>query len=356
MKISTIHPRELDASALETWRALQQTNPALASPYFAPEFTLAAAGVRNDVRVAVLEEDGRIVGYFPHQRGLLGACRPVGGALSDHHGVVAAEGTTWSWRELLRATGLSCWRFDHLVASQSTSEVIGHRPCASPGLDLSNGFAAYRSARLQRGSRRVAELDRKARKLEREVGPVRFEVYAGDDVLPQVLAWKSEQCRRTGVFDYFALRWTRGLVERVLHTREPGFAGALSAVWAGDKLVAAHMGMHSPGVWHWWFPTYDHASARYSPGALLLLRLAEAAAARGITTLDLGKGSDGYKDSFADTWLPLAEGFVGRRSPLNAVRGASLLAERWVRESASLERLRPALRQLRQLRDRSATA
>lgn len=352
MKISTISPRELDANAIARWRALQRDNPSLASPYFAPEFTLAVASVRDDVRVAVLEEGVEIVGYFPFQRGRWRSCRPVGGLLSDHHGVIAAQGTSWSWRDLLRAARLSCFRFDHLVASQATSEVEALRNCASPGLDLSRGFSRYRAARLQRGSRRVAELDRKARKLEREVGPVRFEVYAGADVLPRVLAWKSEQCQRTGVLDYFSsLPWTRALVERILQVREPGFAGALSALYAGDTLVAAHMGMHSDRVWHWWFPTYDHDYGKYSPGALLLMRLAETAAAGGITTLDLGKGEDGYKESFADTSIPLAEGFVGRRSPLNAVRGASMRAQRRVRESSSFKRLRPALRRVRQLRE-----
>jgi CelD/BcsL family acetyltransferase involved in cellulose biosynthesis len=356
MKLTTIAAHELDSGALARWRALQGENDALASPYFCPEYTLAVAAVRDDLRVTVLEEGGEIVGFFPHQRGPLGACRPAGGVLSDHHGVIAAAGTQWRWREVLRAAGLSHWRFDHLVGSQANVEVAALRASESPALDLSRGFAAYRAARLERGSRRIAELDRKARKLAREVGPVRFELQAGPEVLKRVIAWKSEQCRRTGALDFFARGSARALVERILHTREPAFAGALSAVYAGEALVAAHMGMRSESVWHWWFPTYDHAFAKYSPGALLLLRLAEAAADQGVSTLDLGKGNDGYKESFADKAIPLAEGLLARRSPLNVLRGAGVHAERWMRESASLERVRPALRQLRQLRDRAAPA
>ena len=355
MKISVIAPSEIDEGARATWRAMQQSNPALASPYFSPEFTMTAAAVRDDVRVAVLEEGARVVAYFPFQRGPWGACQPVGGLLSDHHGVIADARTTWSWQDILRAARLDHWRFDHLVAAQAPARVTALRASASPALDLSKGFVAYRTARV-RDSRRIGDLDRKGRKLAREVGPLRFEAYATDaqKILQHVIAWKSEQCLRTGVNDFFALGWTRALVERVLETREPGFTGALSALYAGDTLVAANMGMHSERAWHWWFPVYEHAHAKCSPGALLLLRVAEAAAERGVSVLDLGKGDDGYKDSFADITFPLAEGFVARPSLLNAARSGIIRGEQWLRSSALFDPLRTKVRQLRRLRDGGA--
>ena len=83
--------------------------------------------------------------------------------------------------------------------------------------------------------------------------------------------------------------------------------------------------MYSERAWHWWFPVYEHSFAKYSPGALLLLGVAEEAAARGIALLDLGKGDDAYKSSFSNTDTPLAEGCASRRS-----LGAAL---RWGREN-----------------------
>jgi CelD/BcsL family acetyltransferase involved in cellulose biosynthesis len=170
MNITLIAASELDASLQATWRALQASHPALRSPYFAPEFTLAVAAVQPDVRIAVLEDGARVVGFFPHQaRWRIG--RPVGAPLSDHHGVVCAPGTHWDWPALLRASRLASWHFDHLPREQAPH----HGACiatGSPALDLSRGMAAYLEARRASGVRSLGEFERKARKLAREVGPL----------------------------------------------------------------------------------------------------------------------------------------------------------------------------------------
>jgi CelD/BcsL family acetyltransferase involved in cellulose biosynthesis len=346
MKISVIAAADLDDDARSTWRALQGSNPALASPYFCPELTCAVAAVDDDVRIAVIEDGGVVVGFFPHQR-RFGVGRPVGGHLSDHHGVVAGPDTVVDWQLLLRATGLAWWEFDHLAATQSPAggdEV--HR--WSPALDLSRGFAVWKQGRIDAGGRRVGELDRKARKLAREIGPLRFEAHVDDRALLwTVLRKKTEQCKRTGVGDVFASPASRALVDEICSTQSPTFAGRLSALYAGDVLVAAHLGMRSTRAWHWWFPVYDHAFAKHSPGALLLLHTAQAAAAEGAQVLDLGKGDDGYKESFADCGFPLVEGCVMRPTLLSALRQAGMRTRDWAKTSSSLQPLRPLLRAAR---------
>jgi CelD/BcsL family acetyltransferase involved in cellulose biosynthesis len=347
MKIRTLTARELDDEKCARWRSFQESGASFGSPYFCPELTLAVGAVRDDVHIAVLEEE-EIVGFFPFQRGRGGACRPVGGALSDHHGAITRAGTRVDWRELLEAIDLSHWRFDHLVAAQAPRRPAWVQGSASPALDLSRGFEAYRQGR--QASRRVHELDRKARKLAREIGPLRFEAHTSSpEALDRVLRWKSEQCRRTGAHDFFSERWARELVERILQVQTVSFAGALSVLYAGETLVAANLGMRSRSVWHWWFPVYDHNFAKYSPGALLLLRVAEAAAHAGAGVLDLGKGDDGYKATFADMEIPLAEGFVGRPSLLNTARMARLRAQRLLRSSNLWRSIRPLVRPLRVL-------
>jgi CelD/BcsL family acetyltransferase involved in cellulose biosynthesis len=57
-------------------------------------------------------------------------------------------------------------------------------------------------------------------------------------------------------------------------------------------------------------PVYDAEFARHSPGAILLLSLAEYAAQQGWTTLDLGKGEDAYKSSFMTSEVTIEEGSV----------------------------------------------
>ena len=198
MRVSVVSPGELDGSLLRRWDQLHRALP-VASPFFSAAFTRAVAQVRDDARVAVLEDEQGVSGFFPfHRRWAAGLA--IGDYLSDHHGVVAAPGTSWNWLELLRACGLAYWRFDHLSAHQRPPGQVVR--ATSPAIDLSEGFEAWRERRLQAGARRLRELPRKARKLEREIGPLRFEADVRDAaVLDEVIRLKSAQCHRTGARD-----------------------------------------------------------------------------------------------------------------------------------------------------------
>jgi CelD/BcsL family acetyltransferase involved in cellulose biosynthesis len=220
---------------------------------------------------------------------------------------------------------------------------------------VSSGFDEYRATRRHAGSSRIGQLDRKANKLAREVGPLRFEPHTSDPrVLSRVYALKSEQCRRTGVVDFFALPWTHSLIDRVLSTKLPHFSGMLSALYAGEHLVAAHVGMRSERVWHWWFPVYVPAFAKYSPGGILLLKLAEQAAASGLEYVDLGKGDDAYKTAFHNRAIMLAEGRAARHSLGTALHDIGIGIEQRLRSSSLIEPVRPALRGIKQwMRQRS---
>jgi CelD/BcsL family acetyltransferase involved in cellulose biosynthesis len=319
----------------------------LGSPYFCPEFTLAVAEVCKDVRIAVLEDARSIVGFFPFQsRWTIGA--PVGRLLSDHHGVICAPDTRWDWAQLLRAARLSCWRFDHLCESQAPRTAV-HR-AASPGLDLSAGFAAYKAGRLALHGNNMRSFDRKARKLEREVGPVRYVDQVNDaSVFDALLRLKSAQQRRTGAAEIFHLPWTQPLLDRIRHIDLPHFAGRLSALYAGETLVGAHLGMRSERVWHWWIPVYEPSLARHSPGVQLLLLTAAAAAAQGHQLLDLGKGDEGYKAFFADHATPLVEGAFTPLAAASSVVTGPYRAAKWLLSTPVGQRLRPLLRRVRGL-------
>ena len=348
MKITVVRPSEL-AGCRPVWRHLQGASPDLASPYFCPEFIEAVGAVRPGLRVAVLEEADRIAGFFPFERTWLGEGYPAGGKLSDYHGVIATPETSWNTPELLRACGLVSWRFDHLPATQASFAAHASCEAISPALDLSHGFEAYRQQRRQSGSLWLAQLERKARKLARELGPLRFEADAREDaVLERVLAWKSAQCQRTGTVDFFALRWTRELVERIAAERGASFGGVLCALYAGDELVAAHLGMRSERAWHWWFPVYNRKFARYSPGGILLLRVAEAAAKSGASVLDLGKGADAYKESFATGGVELLEGCATRGGFIPTLRRLGERGEETLRGARWIRPLRPMLHSLRE--------
>ena len=126
------------------------------------------------------------------------------------------------------------------------------------------------------------------------------------------------------------MRWTTELMRRVMEVQTPEFAGVCSVLRAGDRVVAVLAGMRSRRVLHWWFPTYDQEFAKYSPGIILLMRIAEAVAATGIRSIDLGKGDARYKSSVMTGAAELREGFVELPSLLATARrlrrGAEALA------------------------------
>jgi CelD/BcsL family acetyltransferase involved in cellulose biosynthesis len=354
VRIRTLPAASLSAEETDAWSRIQESNEALNSPYFCPAFTSAVARAREHVHVAILEDGGEIVGCFPFEKTRGGVARPVGDTFSDLHGVIAAPGASFDAEELIRACGVSIWDFDHLVAEQEPFRRFHTLECESPTMDLTGGFEAYCARRREAGSKKISQTNRKARKLEREVGPLRFEPEVTDTrVLQQVIDWKRKQCQRTGTRDYFSEEWALKLARDIHGTREEGFGGLLSALFVGERLAAAHLGMWSRDVCHWWFPVYDDEFSAYSPGSILLLRLAEFVAGEGRTLLELGKGGDAYKASFMTGARPLAEGSVIVPSLRGSLRKLRVHSKNVIRSSSLAAPVRAPLRAgLRWIRQR----
>ncbi|MET8830308.1 GNAT family N-acetyltransferase [Streptomyces sp. NPDC004610] len=322
MDIDVYRPGELTAADRAAWTALQAQAPLhgsveLANPFLAPEFALAVGRCRRGVRIAVVRDGGEPVAYFPFQRTAAGVGRAIGLGVSDAQGVVHRPGFTWDARELLRACGLAVFEYDHLVAGQRPFEtqVSGVHP--SPVIDLDQGFDAYLAGLRDRSPKFTRSTLAKERKLGREAGGVQYVHDERDPaVLRTLMAWKSAQYRRTGRSDRFTQEWIIRLVQQLFHTRSAPFGGLLSVLYAGDRPVAAHFGPRTGQVLACWFPAYDPAFARYSPGLVLHLRMAEGAAAEGIAQLDLGRGQKQYKDSLKTRDIQVSEGWVTRRHPV----------------------------------------
>jgi len=310
-KISVIRAGDLNEQQLHQWAGFQDADPALHSPYFCHQFTQAVAAVRDDVFVAIMEDAGRIVGFFPFQKGKLKIGRPVAGALSDFQAVIAMPDPQWDAQELVRKSGLSLWDFDHLLAMQAPFAAYIRKTESSPYMDLSGGYESYARARREVGSEQIKKAGNLGRKLEREIGPLEFVAHTADEATFQLLLkWKSQQYLASGTIDVFSYEWTVALLRRLLEIQTPEFAGMLSVLSVKGKIIAAHLGMRSKTTWHYWFPSYDHEFARFSPGLLLLLKMAEAAPVMGLNRIDLGKGESQYKDRLASGETAIAEGSV----------------------------------------------
>ncbi len=352
MDVKVVRPTELTAEQLSIWSQLQCVDKAVDSPYFRPEFTLAVASVRDDVEVAVLHEDGEIVGFFPFQRNRFNVGKPVGGRLSDFQGAVVRKGLAWNVADLMRGCRLTAWDFDHLIASQEEFSPHHWLTDDSPYLDLANGFDAYVTEVGRTKSKHIKGALRKVRKAECEAGPLRLEFNTTDDaVFRTLLEMKSQQYQRTELLDIFRISWIVELLGRIRVHKTDEFAGVLSALYLGDRLAAAHFGMRTGRVLHYWFPVYDPELQRYSPGVILLLELARAAAAAGIHRIDLGRGSGQFKRSFMTDAIPVAEGSVECRPVSRAIRQNWRRTCEWMRTSSLRRQVEFPVRMTRPLRE-----
>lgn len=340
MRITVIRPDDLGTNEIDRWHQFQAANPSLANPFLAPEFTVAVGRVRPRSRVAVLSDGAAIVGFFPFERSPLGVGLPIAPGLNDSHGLIHTPALEWDPQQLLRACRLAVWEFDHLIEGQlpfARYQIARH---ASPIMDFTGGFEAYRTRVKENYERAVLKTQTpvhktqsRSRRIARDVGALRFEAECHDAaVLRALMSWKSDQYRRTGTYDRFARGWIVELLHELLATRSPAFAGILQALYAGDELVAAGFYLRANRVMSEWFPGYNRAFGKYSPGILMRWCIAETAAADGVRHIDLGRGPEGHKLMFKTGDSFVFEGQVTRRSAMSAARWARRISSRRLRE------------------------
>ena len=233
MQISVIRPSELGADEIAAWHSMQRQTRSPANPFLSPEFAVAIDKFRSDARVAVLADGSEIIGFFPFERRPFGVGVPIGAGLNDRQGVIHAPAVSWDSQELLRSCKLAVWQFDNLVEGQCAFERYTVALAPSPVIDLTDGFAAYQEKLRANSPRFCNDMARKARKLEREAGELRFVVDSRNIAeLRTLLGWKSDQYRRTGLIDIFDRPWIVDLVDYLFSTHSDSFGGLLSVLYA----------------------------------------------------------------------------------------------------------------------------
>ncbi|MGW6944733.1 GNAT family N-acetyltransferase [Streptomyces xanthophaeus] len=341
-RIEVIHPDDMSPTDVELWGEVRAGTAPVANPFMSSEFCRAVGRVRRGARVAVVRQDGESAGFFPFERGRWGRGRAIGLGVSDCQGAVLRSGLQVDPRELLRASALDVWEFNHLESGQDLFLPFVTGRFASPVIDLSAGYAQYETVLRTRSRKFLKSTLAQDRRLGRHVGPLKF-VFdeRNPEALRTLMAWKSAQYRRTGRRDRFAQTWITNLVRILADTAAPACSGVLSVLYAGDRPVAAHFGLRSRTVLSCWFPSYDRSFAKFSPGLVLHLRMIEAAASAGIGMLDLGRGDAAYKDALKTRELTVHEGALLRPRPGAALhwlsREPSRAVRRFVRERPQLK-------------------
>jgi CelD/BcsL family acetyltransferase involved in cellulose biosynthesis len=315
---------ELGPAEVDRWSRLQRGTPALHSPFLRPEFALAVGRRRPDARVAVVEDGGEIVAFFPFERSRSGIGRALAYDVSDYQGVIHAPGFDWHGPELLKACGLAVWEFDHLVGEQVdrfAPRELERR--ASPVIDLSEGWDAWYAGRRAVSRSRMKKARSHERRLTDQVGPVRVELETADEArLDLLLRWKSAQYVRTGRRDRFRQDWLVAAVRELFRRPTPEFSLVLSTMLVDERPASLYLGLRSGEVFAGWFPAYDTDLAPYSPGLVHLIALARVAAQDGVRTFDLGAGEASYKETLKSGDAEVARGVVRRPTVLAAVRRA----------------------------------
>jgi len=297
--VELVHPDALGASEAGLWRAFAAAQPDFANPLLGQDFAAAVGAVREDARVAIIRRQGEIVGFFPFHQRFGGMARAIGAPLSDYHAMVSRPGVLLDGAQVLRAAGISAFRYTGLVDPQGAFGGQGEVKTAHV-IALDGPAEPYLEAVRAASPKKIKNYRRLDSKLEREIGPVRL--VAPDtsrEAFDLLITWKREQLQRTGMHDFLRPAWTSGLLSDLFSRQSGDFQGLMVSLYAGDQLVAGHFGVRLGGIYHPWIASTHPAFGAWSPGQIFFLRAIAAMPGLGLTRYDLGPSHDHYKRSYA---------------------------------------------------------
>jgi CelD/BcsL family acetyltransferase involved in cellulose biosynthesis len=308
-----VRPGELGEPELVRWREFQAAELELQNPFLTSGFARAVDLVSDRARVAVIHDGPAIVGFLPFELRSRGIATAIGSRVCTRQGFVHAPDLLWTWPQLLDATNLDVLELGDLVGIQSD----GRRSLETgnaPIIDTALGWDAY-LARIKK-SKNVKTTLYKERKLRRELPDVRFESGPAKDCaqLRQLVAWKSQQYRRSGWPNLFARHGVTDLLNVLASESEDGLHAVGSSLRIDGRLVATDLSLTTDTVFAGWFAAHDPEFAKSSPGAIRTLRTIEAAFDRGVRLVDLSRGDEAYKDTLKTGDGEVATGYVSRPS------------------------------------------
>ena len=287
---------QLTAEDRTQWCAWQKQSPALDNPFFRWEFAEIAARHVPQAKVARLHRGGQVIGYYPFQhRG--SAIYPLAAPMNDYHGVVAAADDTPSLEEVVFALAPKRFNANSWAGPARTGDALEtYQAVLGDG-----GYDDWYAARRQAQPKYFKDKERARRSMESQMGAMVVETgLKSAALLDRLLTLKSSQYRRTGRHDIFGVGWTRNLLHALLAYEGEGFGASLATLSVGDQLLAIEYSLHAGDRYHFWFPAYLEAGAKYSPGILLSMETMRAEQARGYRVFDYGFGGETYKKYFVN--------------------------------------------------------
>lgn len=350
MRLEELPVSQLGQRDRQAWSQLRGNQPGMDSPLLSWTLLETVDRIRGDVCMGIARDDSGPVLMAPyHRHGAV--AKPFAGPLSDLQAAARRADVSVDGERLLKGWGLSSLLFNaHLVHDEQDAFQAGY--CVhdeSPYIDVSLGFEAYREGRRRAKSDELKESLRKARKIQRELGELKFVPQsrsAGD--LEQILAWKSEQLRARNAFDTMRVDWVRHVLQAVAASDEPDCRGMVCCLRVAGELVAGAIAVRNETVMHGWVLAFNPQARlrRYSPGILLLTQLIQAAPDLGIQRIDMGRGGESYKNSFKSGAFPVVEGVLDVQRWRARLRRRLLGCREWLAPSVR-DRLQSVLNRWR---------
>jgi CelD/BcsL family acetyltransferase involved in cellulose biosynthesis len=299
MRVTVVRPDDLGTAEAGLWLGFQQSMPVGLNPFFSLTYIQAVGRSRDNARVALVEDGGQIVAFFPFEVRAHSIGIPIGFPMNNLQGIIGID-LPLDARWVVRQAGLRGWRFGSVAVEQRALAPFHYAgsvaPC--PAIDLTTGDLSHISAR-----------NKARRALEREFGPVTLEWHTADPgEVERMIAWKSR--RYVGASRLFGDPTARSIVAELAETKSGDCAGVVSVLRAGERSIAVHLGLRGPRALAGWFMSYDPELSRFAPGMMLWRPLAQAAAEHDVCQIDLGPGQDAYKFELANNSYMVAGGAV----------------------------------------------
>jgi CelD/BcsL family acetyltransferase involved in cellulose biosynthesis len=295
---------ELPENLKQQWLKIQASNPNLAGPCFHPELFIIRGHFCSYIRVVILYRGKNVLAFWPFlkdQESLV--AKPI--RFCDYSAIIKPRFQHLDMSKIMKKTGLMAWEFMALSNFDNIDHKTGVCEYAdSPRVDLTEGFEKYLDSQKHRKAG-YKDIVYKKRLVERTLGPLRFVPICNDvDVLHRMLSWKKDRYHMPS--DWMQL--TTGFLEQIFYLKGSPFSGVLSALYAGDKLIAASFCLRYQGILHGTSMSYDPEFKKYSPGSLLLSSLISRLYDLQCTILDFGPGQAEYKYDFANKFQPVIRG------------------------------------------------
>jgi CelD/BcsL family acetyltransferase involved in cellulose biosynthesis len=299
MQVTVVRPGDIGTAEAELWWKFQHSTPEALNPFLSLTYTQTVGRYRANARVAVVEDGGEIVAFFPFELGARHVAMPIGFPMNNLQGFVAS-GLPVDARRVVKRAHLRGWRFDAVPVDEHAFARFHYEgttePC--PVIDLMNGDLS-----------RISTRKKARRALEREFGPVSLEWNSVELAhIDQMIEWKSH--KYYGTRRLFSDPTARSIVKDLAASNDEDCRGVVSVLSARERPTAIHFGLLGPRSLVGWFMAYDPELSRFAPGKMLWHPLAKAAEERGVSQIDLGPGRETYKFELANGSYMVAGGAI----------------------------------------------